>query len=138
MTRRPDPGRLADPSRDAERGGLRDVPRFSWMAASVGVGGFWGLVGYTILWEGEPVQVNRSFVESAAGILLLLPVRLVIWSIHLAEELAGRTFDLSRSYLWIGFVASVVGAAIVATGFRLARGLMGRATRAGPPRPRRR
>lgn len=138
MSHQPDPGRLADSSTHAGRGLRDDVPGFSWMAASAGVGGFWGLVGYTILWEGEPVQVDRSFVESAAGILLLLPVRLVIWSINLAEELAGRTFDLSRSYLWIGFVASVVGAAIIVTGFLLARGLMGRATRAGPPRPRRR
>jgi hypothetical protein len=138
VTRQPDPGRLADSSTDAERGLRDDVPGFSWMAASAGAGGFWGLVGYTILWEGAPVQVNRSFVESAAGILLLLPVRLVIWSIHLAEQLAGRTFDLSRSYLWIGFVASVVGAAIVVTGFLLARGIMGRVSRAGPPRPRRR
>jgi hypothetical protein len=138
MTRRPDPGRLADPSRDAERGGLRDVPRFSWMAASVGVGGFWGLVGYTILWEGEPVQVNRAFVESAVGVLLLLPVRLVIWSIHLAEGLAGRTFDLSRSYLWIGFVASAVGAAIAVVGFLLARRLIAARSRAAPPRPRHR
>jgi hypothetical protein len=138
MTRRPDPGDLADSSSDAGRGLRDDVPGFSWVAASAGVGGFWGLVGYTILWEGEPVQVNRAFVESAAGTLVLLPVRLVIWSIHLAEELAGRTFDLSRSYLWIGFVASIVGAALAVTAFLLARAIMARATRAGPPRPGRR
>jgi hypothetical protein len=138
MTRQSDRGGLADSSSEAERGLRDDVPGFSWVAASAGLGGFWGLVGYTILWEGAPVQVNRAFVESAAGTLALLPVRLVIWSIHLAEELAGRTFDLSRSYLWIGFVASVVGAALAVAGFLLARGLMVRATRAGPPRPGRR
>ena len=138
MTRRPDPGGLAGSSSDAGRGIRDDVPGFSWVAASAGLGGFWGLVGYTILWEGEPVQVNRAFVESAAGTLVLLPVRLVIWSIHLAEELAGRTFDLSRSYLWIGFVASIIGAALAVTAILLARAIMARATRAGPPRPGRR
>lgn len=138
MTRQPEPGRLGDSSPDLERGLRDDVPGFSWVAASAGVGGLWGLVGYTILWEGEPVQVDRAFVESAVGILLLLPVRLVIWSIHLAEELAGRTFDLSSSYLWIGFVASAVGAAFTVAGLLLARGFMARVSRAGRPRPRRR
>ncbi len=136
MALEPDPGRLGDSSEGHERGLRDDVPGFSWVAACAGIGTLWGLVGYTILWEGEPVQVNRAFVESAAGVLLLLPVRLVIWSIHLAEELAGRTFDLSRSYLWIGFVASAIGAAIAVVGFLLARRLTARASRAGPPRPR--
>jgi hypothetical protein len=137
MAPEPNLRRLGDPE-DHERGLRDDLPGFSWVTASAGIGTIWGLVGYTILWEGEPVQVDRAFVESVAGILLLLPVRLVIWSIHLAEELAGRTFDLSRSYLWIGFVASGMGAALFVVGFLLVRRLTARPSRAGPPRPRRR
>lgn len=138
MGAEPNRRRLGDPSDGRGRGLRDDVPGFSWGAAWAGVGTLWGLVGYTILWEGEPVQVNRAFVESAVGVLLLLPVRLVIWSIHLAEGLAGRTFDLSRSYLWIGFVASAVGAAIAVVGFLLARRLIAPRSRAAPPRPRHR
>ncbi len=83
------------PSESAE--GLRaDAPRGSgaWVAAAVGA--FWGLVCYTILWEGEPAQVDRAFVESRGGTLALFPSRIAIWSIALAETVAGQTFDLSR------------------------------------------
>jgi len=134
----PDSRRPPDSSAGLERALRRDVPGSSGVAASAGIGGFWGLVGYTILWEGVPVQVDRAFVDSIVGLVLLLPVRLVIWSIHVAEELAGRPFDLSRTYLWIGFAASAIGAAIASVAFLVARGLMVRARTAGPSRPRRR
>ena len=138
MAHQPDSRHQGDSSPGLERVLRRDVPGFSGAAVSAGIGGFWGLVGYTILWEGVPAQVDRAFVDSIVGLILLLPVRLVIWSIHVAEEFAGRSFDLSRTYLWIGFAASALGAAIACVAFLLARGLMARARSAGLPRPRRR
>lgn len=138
MAHPPESGHEGDSSPGLERVLRRDVPGFSGAATAAGIGAFWGLVGYTILWEGVPAQVDRAFVESVVGLIVLLPVRLVIWSIHLAEEFAGRPFDLSRTYLWIGFVASALGAAIAWVSFRLVRRLLARARSAGPPRPRRR
>ncbi|MEX2275911.1 MAG: hypothetical protein WEA10_10170 [Actinomycetota bacterium] len=114
----------------AQPAGLPREPRPSGvLAAAVGLGGFWGLVSYTILWEGQPVQVNRPFVESIAGTLLLLPARIVIWGVLLAEEIAGRTFDLSSNNLWIGLVASMLSAAIGLGVLLLGRGATRRTIR---------
>lgn len=99
------------------------------LAAAAGLGAFWGFVSYSVLWEGQPVQVNRPFVDSVAGALLLLPVRIVIWAIRVAEEFAGRSFDLSSNNLWIAFVASALGAAIGLGILLFGRGLFRRATR---------
>jgi steroid 5-alpha reductase family enzyme len=57
--------------------------------------------------------VQRPFVESTLGLLALLPVRVVLWAIRLAEDAAGRTFELSANHRWIAFAAAVVGASIV-------------------------
>lgn len=110
--------------------GLRDDgPVASGVAVAAGLGGFWGLVGYTILWEGAPIAVDRAFTASAAGTLLLLPVRLVIWAIELAESAAGRSFDLSRTHQWIAFAASVLGAGMAVAALIGARALLRRTGR---------
>jgi uncharacterized membrane protein len=90
------------------------VPRPSVVTIAAAVGSAWGLLCYSILWEGQPVQVQRPFVESAIGIVALLPVRVVLWAIHLAEDLAGRTFALSANHRWIALAAAAAGALIVA------------------------
>lgn len=90
----------------------------------------WGFLGYTVLWEGQPFAVTRVFVSSVLGVVLLLPVRIVIWGIRAAEELAGRTFDLSSNNLWIAFVASALGAAIALAAFLGGRWVIGRLVRA--------
>ncbi len=41
--------------------------------------------------------------------MVLLPVRTVLWGIHRAELLAGRTFDLSRTHWWIAPAAASGG-----------------------------
>lgn len=117
----------------APRGrGLRDEapPRLSLVGVAAGLGALWGLLGYSILWDGVPITVDRPFVQSVGGTLVLLPVRAVLWGIHLAEDVAGRPFDLSRTHWWIALAAGAVGAAIlfvVATTARgLARGRRGR------------
>jgi membrane associated rhomboid family serine protease len=106
-----------DPS-DEPRGLVLDErvgpPGISVVAVAAALGSVWGLLGYSILWEGEPVQVQRPFVESVAGTVALLPVRVVLWAIHLAEDLAGRTFELAENHWWIGVAAAIVGAAILA------------------------
>jgi hypothetical protein len=115
------------------RAGLPNQPtRPAGISFAIGLGGFWGFVGYAILWQGIPVQVDRSFVESVAGTLTLLPVRIVIWAIHEAEIIAGRSFDLSQNNVWIAFVAGGVGALIASGLFLLGRGASRRIRHARP------
>lgn len=114
---------------DARRG-LRDrAPQVRTAAWIAGLGAVWGLLGYSILWEGRPVLVDRAFVVSSLGTLLLLPVRAVLAGIRLTETLLGRSFVLAENHRWIGPVAGLVGAAIAAGVFVLARGLVRRARR---------
>ena len=105
-----------------EGAGLRDeYPRLSGVGVAVGVGGLWGVLCYTVLWEGRPFGVDRPFVESLFGTLLLLPARLVLWVIRWIELLTERTFDFSRNHLWIGLVMSAVGAVLALIVFLAAR-----------------
>jgi hypothetical protein len=113
---RPDEGR-----------GLRDeFPRISGVAVVAGIGVLWGALCYSVLWEGTPFAVDRAFVEGAAGTLALLPARLVLWAIRWVELATGRTFDLADNHLWIGFVASGVGAAIAVVVFLAVRAIVRR------------
>ncbi|MGZ4113903.1 MAG: hypothetical protein ACXVQT_02350 [Actinomycetota bacterium] len=82
-------------------------PRRNPAIAGAGAGLLWGAFCYSVLWEGTPFGVDRPFVESVLGTLLLLPGRLVLWAIRAAELLAGRTFQLADS-TWIFGVASCV------------------------------
>jgi len=105
----------------AQRGqqeGLKDeYPRASGLAATAGAGAAWGFLGYTVLWQGVPFGVNRRFVESVVGALVLFPVRTVLWGVHLGERMAGRPFDFADDNWWIGVAAAVVGGAIGALAF---------------------
>jgi hypothetical protein len=104
------------------RSGLRDdAPALTGIGFAVGFGGVWGLMGYTVLWQGSPFSVDRRFVGSIVGTLVLLPVRLVLWGIRAAEALTGRTFDLADANRWIGVVASALGAAIAVGAFLAVR-----------------
>jgi hypothetical protein len=115
-----EPGR--GPSHVDEGAGLRDeYPRLSGVGVAVGAGGLWGVLCYSVLWEGRPFGVDRPFVESVFGTLLLLPARLVLWVIRWIELLTERTFDLSRNHLWIGLVTSAVGAVLALLVFLAAR-----------------
>jgi hypothetical protein len=116
---------------DAPEGaGLRDeYPRLSGVGVAVGLGGLWGVLCYSVLWEGRPFGVDRAFVESVLGTLVLLPARLVLWAIRWIELLADRTFDLSRNHLWIGLVTSAVGALITLVAFVVARMMWRRISR---------
>jgi len=105
-----------------ERHGLRDeYPRVSGIGIATGIGGLWGAMCYSVLWEGTPFEVDRSFVESATGTLVLLPARLVLWSIRWIELLTDHTFDFSNNHLWIGLVTSAVGALLAVAVFLLVR-----------------
>lgn len=108
-----------------QRPGLRDeYPRLTGIGVATGLGGLWGAACYGVLWEGVPFAVDRRFVESPFGTLALLPVRIVLWSIRLVEQrVAGRSFDLSRNFGWIGLVASVVGALLAVGAFLCVRTL---------------
>jgi hypothetical protein len=102
--------------------GLRDeYPRVSGLAASAGAGALWGFLGYTVLWQGVPFGVNRRFVESVIGTLVLLPVRTVLWGVHLGERMAGRPFDFADDNWWIGLAAALVGGAIAVLAFIVIR-----------------
>ena len=94
------------------------------------IGAVWGLLGYGLLWGLTPVMVHRTFVVSVPGTILLLPVRVVLWAIHVAEDLTSGPFDFSRNHGWIGVLAGVVGAGIVAAGSLVTRAVV-RRVRAG-------
>jgi hypothetical protein len=112
-----DPG--AQPGR-AE--GLRDeYPRASGLAATAAIGAVWGFLGYTVLWQGVPFGVDRPFVESVVGTLVLFPVRTVLWGVHIGERFAGRSFDFADDNWWIGLAAALIGGAILVLGFVVVR-----------------
>lgn len=77
-------------------------------------GAAWGFAGYALLWGYTPIVIQRPFVLSAIGTVLLLPVRIVLWAIHVLERAADRPFDLEENNWWIGLVAAVVGGVIAA------------------------
>jgi hypothetical protein len=85
------------------------------------IGGAWGLLGYALLWGHTPVMVHRSFVVSVPGTIVLLPARVVLWAIHVAEDLTSGPFDFSRNHGWIGVLAGMVGAGIVAGSYLVTR-----------------
>jgi hypothetical protein len=102
--------------------GLRDeYPRESGLATMAGIGAVWGFFGYTVLWQGVPFGVNRRFVESVVGTLVLLPVRTVLWGVHIGERFAGRSFDFADDNWWIGVAAAAIGALIVVLAFVVVR-----------------
>jgi len=92
------------------------------VAVAAGLGAIWGAAAFAVLWGYTSIQVTRPFVESVAGLLTLLPVRIVLYAIHALETRAGRPFHLASNHEWIGFVSAAVGAVIVAAAFLAARG----------------
>jgi hypothetical protein len=97
---------------------------------AAGLGAAWGLAGYAVLWGYTPLTIHRSFVVSAAGTIVLLPVRAVLAGIGVVEErIAGHPFQLAETHGWIGLVAAAVGAALAGAGFLVVRGLVRRVSR---------
>jgi hypothetical protein len=96
---------------DQHHGGMSVGPRPRANPAIVGAGAglLWGAFCYSVLWEGTPFGVDRPFVESVLGTLLLLPARVVLWAIHAAELLAGRPFQLADSTWMFGVASCVAG-----------------------------
>jgi hypothetical protein len=75
-------------------------------------GAAWGFAAYLVMWGYTPIVVTERFVESLTGLLLLLPARLVLESIHFVEQrIVHHPFDFSNNNAWIGYVASGTGAA---------------------------
>ncbi len=110
-------------SLDRRLGIGRTPPAF--IAAALG--GVWGLAGYALLWGLTTVVIHRAFVVSMTGTILLLPVRVVLWGIHLAEDLASRPFDFSSNHGWIGLLAGAVGGGIASLGYVVTRAVVRRA-----------
>jgi len=98
---------------NAARPDARSRPaRANAFAIAAGAGTLWGALCYSILWNGTPFLVDRRFVVSVRGTLALLPARIALWAVHLAESIAGRTFDLSRSTGVLAAAAVVSGAVL--------------------------
>jgi hypothetical protein len=77
-------------------------------------GALWGGFSYAVLWNDTPIVVTRAFFESATGFLLLFPVRVVLWAIHVVEtRVVHHPFAFPDNHRWIGAVAALVGAALV-------------------------
>jgi hypothetical protein len=81
-------------------------------------GAVWGLASYLVLWGDTSIVVTERFVESLPGLLLLLPARAVLESIHFVEQrIVHHPFDFSTHNAWIGWVSAMTGAAILALGW---------------------
>jgi hypothetical protein len=88
-------------------------------------GAAWGVVAFAVLWGYTSIVVTRRFVDSVPGLLTLLPVRIVLEGIHVAERLAGHPFDFSRNHDWIGVVSAGVGALVLLIPFLVIRRALG-------------
>jgi hypothetical protein len=104
----------------------QDLPRISWGGLAIGLGSAWGLFGYSVLWDGAPFAVNPPFVQSIPGTLILLPIRIALWIVHLFEAAAGRSFDFSGNHWWIGVLAGATGAGIALAASKGGRWLLRR------------
>jgi hypothetical protein len=106
----------------------RRTLRWSLIAA----GAAWGFISYLVLWGYTPIVVTEQFVVSLPGLVLLLPARLVLESIHLVEQrVVHHPFDFSNTNGWIGYAAAAAGAAIA----WLAGTLLAAVARLGRRRP---
>jgi hypothetical protein len=121
--------------------GLRRRSRLHPVVVLAVLGAMWGAATYEILWGSTSIVVTRRYVDSVAGLLTLLPARIVLYAIHFVEDrIAGHPFALSRADRWIGFVIAAVGAGLLAGAYvvgravtGMARGRMGHAgARRGP------
>jgi hypothetical protein len=84
-------------------------------------GAVWGLASYLVLWGYTPIVATERFVESLPGLLLLLPARTVLESIHFVEQrIVHHPFDFSNHNSWIGYVSAMTGAAILALAWAVA------------------
>jgi len=77
-------------------------------------GALWGGVAYATLWGYTSIVITPRFFDSPAGVLALLPVRIVLDAIHVVEaHVVGHPFAFARNHGWIGFLAAAVGAILV-------------------------
>ena len=81
-----------------------------WLVVVAGAA--WGFGAYLALWGYTPIVVTERYVDSLPGLLLLLPARVVLETIHLVEQrIVHHPFDFSANNAWIGYAAAAVGAA---------------------------
>ncbi len=104
-------------------GGIERPPRANPVVVAAGAGLLWGAFAYSVLWEGTPFAVDRRFVGSVLGTIVLLPARIVLWIVREGELLAGRTFELSRTTWILGVGSAAAGAVVVVVGILAIRGL---------------
>jgi hypothetical protein len=77
-------------------------------------GALWGGFSYAVLWNDTPMVVTRAFFDSAAGLLVLFPVRVVLWAIHVVEtRIVHHPFAFPDNHAWIGALAALVGAGLL-------------------------
>lgn len=97
-----------------------------WLFAVAGTAGaVWGVLAYRILWGDTSIVVTRQYVDSLPGLVTLLPVRMVLYGIHLAETfVAKHPYDFSRNHAWIGVLAGVAGWMLAVLGVALARAIV--------------
>jgi hypothetical protein len=97
--------------------------RDKWRLVASGLalaGAIWGAVAYQILWGNTSIVVTRSFVDTPLGLLALFPVRIVLFGIHLAEDLlVHHAVDFSRNHAWIGLTSALAGSLVMVVPFAL-------------------
>jgi hypothetical protein len=108
------------------------------LALCLEIGALWGLVAYRILWGDTSIVITRRFVDSAPGLAALLPVRIVLFAIHVIEDhVIGHPLQLPTNHGWIGAASALAGATLGLAAYLGGRG-MGTLTRASRAHARRR
>jgi len=92
------------------------------LAASAAIGALWGAIAFLLLWGYTSIQLTRRDVDSVVWTIALLPVRLVLFAIHVVEDhVVHHPFHFADNHDWIGVVSAAVGALIALTAVAVIR-----------------
>jgi hypothetical protein len=145
-------GTVNDERRREARGGRAPSVQPAWYTSTVArssrqgrfllllaltAGALWGGFSYAVLWNDTPIVVTRAFFDSAAGLMALFPVRVVLWAIHVVEtRIVHHSFAFPDNHRWIGVLAALVGAGLLGVPAYLLLRLRDRRRSGGPGRLR--
>ncbi len=84
------------------------------VVAATALGALWGAGAYAVLWGYTSIVITPTFFRSVAGLVALLPARIVLWAIGVVERhVVHHPFSFATNHGWIGAVSALVGGAIV-------------------------
>lgn len=84
------------------------------VVAATAIGAVWGAGAYAVLWGYTSIVITPTLFRSVAGLVALLPVRIVLWAIGVVERhVVHHPFSFATNHGWIGAVSALVGGAMV-------------------------